>query len=98
MVPVVNMWNKPAQFSAGAKVVGKLSGDGRKDRGLHCQGSVVKVLQVKRLGGRTFLKVKSVVNSKVGWITDSFVGRKFDRASCKSYFSEPKHIANCLAE
>ena len=98
LVPVVNMWNKPGGLAAGAKVIGKLSGDGRKDLGLQCQGSIVKVLKVKRVSGRTFLKIKSVVNSKIGWITDSFVGRKFDRADCKKHFSDPKHVADCLAE
>ena len=68
LVPVVNMWNKPGGLAAGAKVIGKLSGDGRKDLGLQCQGSIVKVLKVKRVSGRTFLKIKSVVNSKIGWI------------------------------
>lgn len=76
MVPVVNMWSKPGGIASGAKVIGKLSGDGRSDQGLKCQGSVVKVVEVKKIGGRTFLKVQSVVNSKTGWVTDSYVGRK----------------------
>jgi len=76
MVPVVNMWDKPGGAIKGAKVVGKLSGDGREDQGLKCQGAIVVLLEIKNVDGRVFLKVKSVVNSKVGWITDSFVGRK----------------------
>lgn len=76
MVPVVNMWDKPGGLIEGAKVVGKLSGDGREDQGLKCQGAIVELLEIKNVDGRIFLKIKSVVNSKVGWITDSFVGRK----------------------
>ncbi|MEE8190159.1 MAG: hypothetical protein V3T79_01025 [Candidatus Scalindua sediminis] len=30
-VPIVNMWSKPGGLVAGAKVVGKLSGNGRED-------------------------------------------------------------------
>lgn len=78
MLPVINMWSKPGGIASGATVVGKLSGDGRADQGLKCQGSVVKVIEVKKTGGRVFLKVQSVVNSKTGWITDSFVGRKVE--------------------
>ena len=76
MVPVVNMWDKPGGAIKGAKVIGKLSGEGREDQGLKCQGAIVELLEIKNFDGRVFLKVKSVVNFKVGWITDSFVGRK----------------------
>jgi len=31
-VPIVKMWNKPGGLFTGAKVVGKLSGDGRRSR------------------------------------------------------------------
>ncbi len=72
MVPVINMWDKPR----GTKVIGKLFGDGREDEGLKCQGSIVELLEIKKVDGRTFLKIKAVVNSEIGWITDSFVGRK----------------------
>jgi hypothetical protein len=63
---------------------------------MKCQGSVVGVVKVMRMSGRTFIKVYSVVNSKVGWITDSFVGRRFDRSKCKAFFSKPQHIRNCV--
>jgi len=76
LLPIVNMWSKPGGIGAGAKVIGKLSGDGRADQGLKCQGTVVKLLKRKSINGRAFFKIKSVVNSKVGWIADSFVGRK----------------------
>jgi hypothetical protein len=98
LVPIVFLWSKPGGAITGANVVGKLSGDGRKDQGLKCQGSVVKVLEIKEVSGRTFLKVYSVVNSKVGWITDSFIGRKFDKSKCETYFKELQHIRNCIGK
>lgn len=97
-LPIINMWSKPGGIIAGARVVGKLSGDGRKDQGLKCQGSVVRALEIKQVRGRTFLKIKSVVNSKIGWITDSFVGKGFKKAKCKTFFSNSQHIANCLSK
>lgn len=97
MVPVVNIWSKPGGLMEGATVIGKLSGDGRKEQGLRCQGAVVKALETKSIGGRTYIRIKTVVGSTSGWITDSFVGRSFNRAKCKSFFSEnSKYIANCL--
>ncbi len=98
LVPVVNMWSKPGGFLTGAKVVGKLSGDGREDQGLKCQGAVVRTLEIRKFKGRIFLKIKSVVNSKIGWITDSFVGKKFSESECESFFSDPEHIRNCLGQ
>lgn len=93
MVPVVNLWNGPER----TQVVGRLSGNGRADKGLKCQGAVVKALETTHASGRTFIKIKSVVGSQIGWITDLFVGRRFDRAKCKKEFSEdPKYLANCL--
>lgn len=67
------MWNKP---NNAAKKIGILSGYGRIDQGLKCQGSIVELLEVKNVNGRNFLKIKSVVNSEEGWIADSFVGKK----------------------
>jgi len=98
VVPVVKMWSKPGGIIAGARVVGKMSGDGRKDQGLKCQGTVVRVLEIKSIEGRTFLRIRTVVNSKTGWISDSFVGRKFNRVKCKTLFSDSQHIANCLGK
>ena len=41
-MPIVKMWNKPGGLFTGAKVVGKLSGDGRRSRAetsrVSCQG------------------------------------------------------------
>jgi hypothetical protein len=98
VVPIVYLWSKPGGAANGARVVGQLSGDGRRDKGLRCQGSVVGVVQIMRMSGRTFIKVYSVVNSKVGWITDSFVGRKFDKSKCKTFFNNSQHIKNCIGK
>ncbi len=76
LVPIIHMWSKPGGGISGAKVIGKLSGDGRADQNLRCQGSVVELLELKIDDNKLYLKVKSVVGSKTGWITDSFVGRK----------------------
>lgn len=73
LVPVVNMWSKP---NNAADIIGILSGDGREDKGLKCQGAIVELLEITKVNGRNFLKIKSVVNLKEGWITDSFVGKK----------------------
>ena len=75
VVPVINMWSKPGGIGAGARVVGKLSGDGRGDQKSKCQGAIVELLEITNVNGRVFLKVKPVVNSESGWITDSFVGK-----------------------
>ncbi|OIN94855.1 MAG: hypothetical protein AUJ48_04340 [Deltaproteobacteria bacterium CG1_02_45_11] len=48
VAPIVNLWDKPGGLGAGAKVIGKLSGDGREDQGLKGQGSVVKLLEIKK--------------------------------------------------
>ena len=91
VVPVVNMWDS-AQM---ARIVGRLSGDGRPDQGLRCQGSVVKVLARGSRSGRTLLQIESVVNGQVGWITDSFVGRAFPRSKCREFFEDAEHISRC---
>ena len=72
MVPVVNMWSKPGGIAAGARVVGKLSGDGRADQGLQCQGAVVEILDIQG----HFIQIQSVVNGNVGWVTKPFIGRR----------------------
>jgi hypothetical protein len=70
-VPVVHMWDKPCGGGC-AKVIGKLSGDGREDLGLKCQGAVVEVLQKKG----NWIKIKSVINHKEGWVQKVFIGRR----------------------
>ncbi len=62
VTPIVNLWSKPGGLVSGAKVIGKLSGDGRADQGLKGQGSVVKLLEIKKVNGRIFLKIKTVVS------------------------------------
>lgn len=96
MVPVVSMWDKPGGQLEGARVVGKLSGNGRRDQGLKCQGAIVRLLEKENINGRVFLRIKSIVNSSVGWITDSFIGKKFSKRKCEKHFENPKHIQNCL--
>ena len=91
VVPLVNMWDSPQM----ARVVARLSGDGRPDQGLRCQGSVVKVLARSSRSGRTVLQIQSVVNGRVGWITDSFVGRTFPQSKCREFFADPEHINRC---
>ena len=49
LVPRVNMWSRPGGIGAGAKVIGKLSGDGRADQGLKCQGAIVELLERKSI-------------------------------------------------
>ena len=75
MVPVVNLWSKPGGIINGAKVIGKLSGDGRPELGLKCQGSIVELLEIKQVDGKTYLKIKTIY-SDVGWVTDLFLGKK----------------------
>jgi len=97
MVPEVNIWSVPGGLTAGATVVGRLSGDGRKDQGLGCQGSVVRAIETKNVEGRIFIKIKTIVGSNTGWVTDSFIGKRFNRAKCKTFFSGyPKYVANCI--
>lgn len=96
VVPIVNMWSAPGGLSSGATVVGKLSGDGNPSQGLKCQGAIVRAVEVKNVNGRTFIKVKSIVNSGEGWITDSFVGNKFPKSKCKQAFTDADQIKNCL--
>lgn len=59
-------------------------------------GSIVRTIDFVPLRGRIFIKIQSVVNVSKGWVTDSFVGRKFDKIKCNSHFSEPEYIKNCL--
>lgn len=96
MVPVVRLWSKPGGLAEGARPVGQLSGDGREDRGLKCQGAVVFIRDSRVVSGRQFYKVETVVGSQTGWLTDSFIGRTFDRSQCASHFkSDPAYVTKC---
>ena len=86
MVGVVNLWSKPGGIAVGANVVGQLSGDGRADQGLKCQGTVVIAKEIQNVKGRVFIKVETIIGSQEGWITDSFIGRKFDKSKCAKFF------------
>jgi hypothetical protein len=70
LMPVVYMWSQPGRLLWRSRVIGKLSGDGRADQGLKCQGSIVKVLDIKV----KYVKVKSL-DGKVGWVRNFFIGR-----------------------
>ena len=96
MVPIVRLWNKPGGLAADARPVGQVSGDGRADRGLKCQGSIVIIRDSRTVSGRKFYKIETVVGSQTGWVTDSFIGRRFDRSQCASHFkSDPEYIPKC---
>lgn len=97
VVPVVRLWSQPGGLAAGARPVGQVSGEGRADQGLECQGSVVIAREVRTVGGRTFVKVETVVGSQVGWITDSFVGRRFERSQCAEFFRSDQGAAKRCA-
>jgi hypothetical protein len=96
LVPIVDIWDKPGGSVEGAKVIGKLSGDGRVDRGLKCQGSVVSMIDIAIIRGQIFIKIQSVVHLSEGWVTDSFVGRKFDWTKCEAHYSKSGYIRNCI--
>lgn len=84
MVPVVNLWDS-AQRS---RVVANVSGDGREDQGLKCQGAVVIVRDVGFGGGRTMFQVETVVGDQIGWVSELFIGRLFDTANCDTFFAD----------
>ena len=67
-VPIVNLWDSPERTC----VIGELSGNGRADQGLECQGSIVVIRDVR---GR-LLEVETVVGDKQrGWVTEPFIGK-----------------------
>lgn len=91
-LPTVNLWASP-DFT---RVIGRLSGDGRADQGLSCQGAVVALRDVAERNGRQVLQVQSVVNGTTGWFTDSFVGRSFPRERCADFFAgDPAAVERC---
>ena len=48
--------------------------------------------------GRTSLKIKTIVDSAIGWIKDSLVGKSFSESECESFFFDPEYIKNCLGK
>lgn len=99
-VPVVNIWSHPGSVIGGAglkanRVVGRLSGDGREDRGLKCQGAVIIVREVRKTDD-TWYRVESLIGKQSGWVKADFIGRKFDTAKCATHFSsDPIAAAKC---
>ena len=89
VVPVVNLWDSPARTS----VIGKLSGDGRADQGLSCQGAVVIIRDVRD----DVYQVESVVGDQIGWVTEPFIGRTFDTSTCDAFFSDAPEAAQKCA-
>ena len=97
VIPVVHLWSQPT-IAMGGRPIATLSGQGRADGVGRCQGAVVAALDVRTIAGRTHIKVESVVNGTIGWITDSFVGKKFDTDQCREHFTELEHIRRCEAQ
>jgi hypothetical protein len=56
-------------------VIGKLSGDGRADQGLSCQGAVVIIRDAAMHDGRKLNRVEAVVGDQAGRLTEPFLGR-----------------------
>ncbi len=94
-VATVNVWLEPGGVSNTNRPVGKLSGDGREDLGLKCQGSVVVVVQSQQAEGRTFYRVASVVRGDDGWVSESFIGRQMEVSRCAEHFSDRAQLARC---
>ena len=93
LVPVVNMWDSPDM----RRIVGRLSGDGRADQGLSCQGAVVIAHEIRMVRGRVFIRIQTVVTGDFGWVTDSFIGRRFDTSRCEAFFGEtPAQVSRCV--
>jgi hypothetical protein len=84
-VPMVNLWNTAARSA----VIGRLSGDGQEALGFACQGAVVVVRDV--VG--TALQVETVTGSQVGWVSEQFIGQRFDTTRCAEIFG---YSANAL--
>lgn len=92
--PVVHIWSQPT-IAMGGRIIGRMSG-GRLGGGVgQCLGSVVITLDIRIIGERTHIKIESVVNGTIGWITDSFVGKKFDTDRCREHFTGLEHIRRC---
>jgi len=98
ILPTVGLWDRPGGLDSGAEVIERLPGDGEADEGFRCRGALVRLVDVSVLHGLTYVKVRSVVNSTEGWVTKPYVGEKFDPSDCRSHFTDPAHIRNCLGE
>ncbi len=97
LLPLVNIWSQPT-IATGGRPIATLSGQGRADGVGRCQGAVVATLEIRNIGGRAHVKIESIVNGTIGWITDTFVGNKFDIGQCREYFTESEHVQRCEAQ
>jgi hypothetical protein len=94
LLRVVNMWSQPT-IAMGGRIIGQLSGDGRPDGVGRCQGSIVAALEIRVVGDRTHIKIETIVGGTIGWITNSFVGKKFDKDQCREHFEEKAQVERC---
>lgn len=95
-VPTPNVWATPQRVLGNpSEPVGRLSGDGRADQGLACQGAVVRLLDSQVVDGGAVFQIESVVNGLRGWITEPFIGREFPRERCPDFFEDREHVRRC---
>ncbi|MEX2540327.1 MAG: hypothetical protein WD314_00905 [Trueperaceae bacterium] len=95
-VPTPNVWATPQRLLGNpSQPIGRLSGDGRPDQGLACQGAVVRILDSRVVEGGTVFQIESVVNGLRGWITEPFIGRAFPQDQCREFFTDPEHLRRC---
>jgi len=78
------------------RVAGRLTGRGREEDGLRCQGAVVRVLSVtSHPSGETMVEVRSITNGLRGWIDPRFIGQHVPVEQCRVLYTAPLHIARC---
>jgi len=88
------LWASPERL----RVVGRLAGGGPASQGMECQGAVVRVLS--RSAGRNdteVFEIRSIMNSRRGWISTEHIGLAFPKERCQEMFTEPVHINRCEA-
>ena len=96
VVPVVNVWNRPGGVAPGTRVIGRVSGTGKRHR---CRGAIVQLLGRTSLNGREWVKIRTLIGDQVGWFTDTFEGPRYFRGNCKRDFrGHPKALARCLGK
>ncbi len=88
------LWASPERL----RVIGRLAGDGPAEEGLECQGAVVRILGTAtgRDDARVF-EIRSIMNSRRGWILEEHIGREFPKDRCPEMFTEPVHVRRCEA-
>jgi hypothetical protein len=88
-VPVVDLWDSAER----TRVVGEVSGDGAADRGLRCLGAVVIIRSVDSERPTPMYEVEAVVGNQRGWLSELFIGPKFDISLCGAFFSHSSAAA-----